>query len=66
MLEFGARRPDKLKRRVRKGIPPEFRGLVWQLLSGAEAAWQLVSGVEAVRQLVSGAAAVWRLCGSWC
>ena len=27
-------RPKKLKRRVRKGIPDEFRGLVWQYLSG--------------------------------
>jgi hypothetical protein len=37
------RRGDKLKRRVRKGVPPQFRGLVWQLLSGecAVALWHL-------------------------
>jgi len=28
------RRPDKVKRRVRKGIPDEFRGRVWSYLSG--------------------------------
>lgn len=31
------RRPAKVKRRVRKGIPDEFRGLVWQYLSGGRA-----------------------------
>jgi hypothetical protein len=30
-----ARRMKKVKGRVRKGIPDEFRGYVWQLLSGA-------------------------------
>lgn len=33
---YWASRPKKVKRRVRKGIPDEFRGLVWQYLSGAE------------------------------
>ncbi len=31
---YCALRPKKVKRRVRKGIPDEFRGLVWQYLSG--------------------------------
>lgn len=31
----GAGRMKKVKGRVRKGIPDEFRGYVWQLLSGA-------------------------------
>jgi hypothetical protein len=30
------RRGSKVKRRVRKGIPDEFRGLVWQYLSGED------------------------------
>lgn len=33
---YWASRPKKVKQRVRKGIPDEFRGLVWQYLSGAE------------------------------
>jgi hypothetical protein len=32
---YWAAKPHKVKRRVRKGVPDEFRGLVWQLLSGA-------------------------------
>jgi hypothetical protein len=31
---YCAAKPAKVKRRVRKGIPDEFRGLVWQYLSG--------------------------------
>lgn len=30
---------SKVKRRVRKGIPDEFRGYVWQLLSGGCGRW---------------------------
>eukprot|EP00879_Flechtneria_rotunda_P016160 GHRR01016904.1.p1 GENE.GHRR01016904.1~~GHRR01016904.1.p1 ORF type:complete len:540 (+),score=213.37 GHRR01016904.1:419-2038(+) len=33
-MAYCASRPKKVKRRVRKGIPDEFRGLVWQYLSG--------------------------------
>lgn len=33
-MAYAASRPKKLKRRVRKGIPDEFRGLAWQYLSG--------------------------------
>ncbi|PNW70621.1 hypothetical protein CHLRE_17g727450v5 [Chlamydomonas reinhardtii] len=32
--EYRRRRPDKLKRRVRKGIPEPLRGLAWHVLSG--------------------------------
>jgi hypothetical protein len=38
------RRPAKVKRRVRKGIPDEFRGLVWQYLSGGCAGWAAGGG----------------------
>lgn len=31
---YRAAKMAKVKRRVRKGIPDEFRGYVWQLLSG--------------------------------
>jgi hypothetical protein len=34
-MAYAASRPKKVKRRVRKGIPDEFRGLAWQYLSGA-------------------------------
>jgi hypothetical protein len=34
---YVAAKPAKVKRRVRKGIPDEFRGLVWQYLSGEAA-----------------------------
>jgi hypothetical protein len=33
-MAYAASRPKKVKRRVRKGIPDEFRGLAWQYLSG--------------------------------
>jgi hypothetical protein len=39
-----AGRMKKVKGRVRKGIPDEFRGYVWQLLSGAARALLLVCG----------------------
>lgn len=32
---YKARKPAKVKRRARKGIPEEMRGLAWQLMSGA-------------------------------
>ncbi len=32
----------KLKRRVRKGIPPQYRGMVWFLLSGIHEAFILL------------------------
>jgi len=31
---YCAAKMKKVKRRVRKGIPDEFRGYAWQLLSG--------------------------------
>ncbi|GFR45598.1 hypothetical protein Agub_g6994 [Astrephomene gubernaculifera] len=31
---YGQRRPEKLKRRVRKGVPEQLRGLAWLVLSG--------------------------------
>jgi hypothetical protein len=33
-MAYAESRPKKVKRRVRKGIPDEFRGLAWQYLSG--------------------------------
>eukprot|EP01026_Neomeris_dumetosa_P056778 TRINITY_DN52017_c0_g1_i10.p1 TRINITY_DN52017_c0_g1~~TRINITY_DN52017_c0_g1_i10.p1 ORF type:complete len:710 (+),score=59.99 TRINITY_DN52017_c0_g1_i10:164-2293(+) len=33
--EYWKEQPDVVKRRVRKGIPDQLRGLVWQLLSGS-------------------------------
>jgi hypothetical protein len=41
-VAYMERRPAKVKRRVRKGIPDEFRGLVWQYLSGEAGAATLL------------------------
>ncbi len=32
---YCTRKRDKLKRRVRKGIPDSFRGLIWPLITGS-------------------------------
>eukprot|EP00793_Prasinoderma_coloniale_P003869 PRCOL_00003246-RA len=32
---YAERKPLKVKRRVRKGVPDQLRGLVWQLMSGS-------------------------------
>ena len=32
---FLKRRPQEVKRRIRKGVPDCLRGLVWQLVSGS-------------------------------
>ena len=34
---FARESPETLKRRVRKGIPPQFRGHVWHIISGGRA-----------------------------
>ncbi|KAG2490485.1 hypothetical protein HYH03_011114 [Edaphochlamys debaryana] len=34
LAEYRRRRPEKLKRRIRKGIPQPLRGLAWHVLSG--------------------------------
>lgn len=43
-VAYWASKAKKVKRRVRKGIPDEFRGLVWQYLSG-RCGSQVSSGV---------------------
>ncbi|WIA41307.1 hypothetical protein OEZ86_004906 [Tetradesmus obliquus] len=52
-MAYAASRPKKLKRRVRKGIPDEFRGLAWQYLSGGRELMQAHPGHYA-RLLTSG------------
>ncbi|CAK9294917.1 unnamed protein product [Gordionus sp. m RMFG-2023] len=36
--KYSRQKPDKIKDRCRKGIPPAFRGLAWQYLCGVPAA----------------------------
>jgi len=50
LAAYMKRSPAKFKRRVRKGIPPEYRGLVWQLLSGGRAL--MVSSPGVFQQLL--------------
>lgn len=38
--QYCQRKHRKVKRRIRKGIPDEFRGLVWQYLSGMKSMQQ--------------------------
>eukprot|EP00798_Chlamydomonas_sp_ICE-L_P013103 gene13103-3638_t len=35
--DYRSRKPEKVKRRLRKGIPPECRGLAWHVISGGAA-----------------------------
>lgn len=42
---YVGRKPEKVRSRVRKGIPEEVRGLVWQLLTGGRKLLQRSPGV---------------------
>lgn len=48
LAAYMARKPAKFKRRIRKGVPEQFRGLVWHLLSGAKTG-RGTSGVQGCR-----------------
>lgn len=45
------RKPNVVKRRIRKGIPDCLRGLVWQLISGSRDLLLMNPGVYEVIQL---------------
>ena len=48
---YQQRKPHKVKRRVRKGIPDQFRGIAWQRMSGGRALLQQNPGVFAGLQV---------------
>jgi hypothetical protein len=68
-MAYAASRPKKVKRRVRKGIPDEFRGLAWQYLSGGFGMLLQMSAAPVTKLGTSEGASLTssgRCCGSNC